>query len=198
MHGQIVSCVKCHTALPESFFNHGELAPCPGCNSLLQAEIFPALYKPIAEGKPGETILIEGEASCFYHPQKRAAIPCGACGRFLCALCDVELNDEHLCPACLEAGRRKGRLTQLETKRTLWDSSALVLAVAPIILLCMWWVSLVTAPAAIFLAVYSWSQPASILPRTRVRSYLAIFLGLLQIAGWILLFTGAFRHLNLE
>src|SRR5438874_13754528 len=89
---------------------------------------------------------MEGEAGCFYHPQKRAIIPCAACGRFLCALCDVELNDEHLCPVCLETGRKKGKLTQLETKRTLYDSSALILSVLPII--CLWPLSIVTAPAA--------------------------------------------------
>src|SRR6266581_110809 len=136
MHSQTISCPKCNTVLPEFFFNHGETAPCPGCKSLLQVEVFPALFKPIAEGKPGETILVEGEASCFYHPQKRAVIHCAACGRFLCGLCDVELNDEHLCPVCLEAGRKKGKLTQLETRRTLYDSSALLLSVFPLILFC--------------------------------------------------------------
>lgn len=195
MHSQLISCAKCHTVLPESFLNGGELAACPGCNALLQVEAFPALYRRIPEGKPGETILVEGEASCFYHPQKRAAIPCDACGRFLCALCDVELNDEHLCPVCLETGRRKGKLTQLETRRILWDSSAVALSIVPLI--CMWPVSLVTAPLAVFFAIYSWYQPPSILPRTRLRSYAAILLGLLQITGWILLFSGALRNLNL-
>ena len=54
----------------------------------------------------------------------------------------------------------------------------------------MWPISVVTAPIAVFLAVYSWYQPASILPRTRIRSYLAIVFGLLQITVWVLFFTG--------
>ena len=197
MNGPTISCTKCHAPVPEFFFNQDALAPCPACNAPLQVEVFPALLKLVAEGKPGETILVEGEASCFYHPQKRAVIPCAACGRFLCALCDVELNDEHLCPVCLEAGRKKGKLTQLETRRTLYDSSALLLSVFPLILFCMWWASLVTAPAAIILAVYSWYQPASIVPRTRIRSYLAIFVGLLQIAGWGLFFAGVWNFAKL-
>jgi hypothetical protein len=188
-----ISCTRCQTPVSEFFYNQGELSPCPGCNALLQVEVFPALSKPIAVGKPGETILLEGEASCFYHPQKRAVVPCAACGRFLCALCDVELNAEHLCPVCLETGRKKGKLTQLETKRILYDSAALLLSIFPVVLVCTWWLSVVTAPTAIALAIYSWSRPASILPRTRVRSYLAIFFGLIQIVGWILIFSGAWK-----
>jgi hypothetical protein len=195
MHSQIISCPKCHTALPEFFFNQGTPSPCPGCSAPLQVEVFPALYKPAVQGQAGETILVEGEASCFYHPQKRASVPCAACGRFLCALCDVELNDQHLCPVCLETGRKKGKLAQLETKRTLYDSSALLLSILPVI--CMWPVSLATAPAAIFLAIYSWYQPASILPRTRIRSYVAILFGSLQLAAWALFFGGVFKKFNL-
>lgn len=196
MHGQTVSCPKCRTPLPEFLFNQGEPAPCPACDARVQVEVFPALFKQIAEGKAGETILVEGEASCFYHPQKRASLPCAACGRFLCALCDVELNGEHLCPTCLETGRKKGKLAQLETKRVLYDSTALLLAVFPLVIFCAWWASLVTAPAAIILAVYSWYQPPSILPRTRLRSWLAILFGLIQITAWILLFTGVLKSLN--
>src|SRR5438046_1925263 len=95
-----ISCTKCNTPVPENFFNQGAALACPACDARLQVEIFPAFLRPLAEGQHGETILVEGEASCFYHPRKRAVIPCSACGRFLCALCDVELNNEHLCPVC--------------------------------------------------------------------------------------------------
>jgi len=191
---QTVRCTKCQTPVPEFILNQGGSAGCPGCNALLHVEVFPALFKQIAEGKQGETILVEGEAGCFYHPQKRAVVPCSVCGRFLCALCDVELNDDHLCPICLDTGRKKGKLTQLENKRALHDSSALMLALAP--LLCFWPISCVTSPAAVVLAIYSWSQPPSILPRTRIRSYLAILFGVLQIVGWILAFAGVFKFVN--
>ena len=197
MNGSTISCTKCHASVPEFFFNQDALAPCPACNAPLQVEVFPALLKPLAEGKPGETILVEGEASCFYHPQKRAVIPCAACGRFLCALCDVELNDEHLCPVCLEAGRKKGKLTQLETRRTLYDSSALMLAGVPLLVICFWPFWFVTAPTAIILAILSWYKPSSIIHRTRLRSYLAILLGVLQITLFILRVIGVFNWENL-
>jgi len=178
--------------LPELFFNQPQMAECPGCDAPLEANVFPALFRGTTQAQFGEHIVVEGEASCFYHPQKRAVIPCGGCGRFLCALCDVELNDQHLCPACLESGRKKGKLTQLETKRTLYDTAALSLATVPIL---MFPVTIVTAPLAIMLAVYSWFRPSSIVYRTRVRAYLAIGLALLQITGWIFLFTGLWSRI---
>jgi hypothetical protein len=189
MNGPTLSCTKCYSPLPPDFFQRAELAPCPACEAALQVEVFPALFKPVAVGKFGESIMVDGEASCFYHPQKRAVIPCAGCGRFLCAVCDVELNNQHICPACLEMGRQKGKLPQLENKRTLFDSAALSLALLPLL---MWPVTLMTAPAAIIVAIYSWGKPGSLLPRTRIRSYLAILIAALQITGWTLLFMGIF------
>jgi hypothetical protein len=178
----VVPCPKCHTFLPEQAINTGAVAPCPACSIPIQVEVFPAFFKPVDAGGAGETILVEGEASCFYHPKKRATVPCASCGRFLCALCDVELKGEHICPACLQTGQKKGKLIDLENKRTLYDSAALSLALLPLVL--MWPLTLITAPAAIVTAIYAWNKPSSIIARTRLRIYLAIFFALLEIAGW--------------
>jgi hypothetical protein len=100
-------------------------------------------------------------------------------------LCDIEFHDQHLCPQCLEAGKNQGRLTRLENHRVLYDNVALYLAVLPLIL--MWPATLVTAPMAIFVAIWYWRAPGSIIPRSKVRFVLAILLGLAQIAGWVAL-----------
>jgi len=186
MNGHPVSCTKCSTPLPETFLNTAGLGECPGCGARVKAEVFPALLRRAEAGPSGERILAEGEAACFYHPQKRAAIPCGVCGRFLCALCDVELNGQHLCPACLEAGRSKGKMTHLETRRMLYDSAALCTAVLAFVI---WPLTIMTAPLAIYFAILSWYRPSSIVPRTRIRSYLAILVALLQLAGWVAFFA---------
>jgi hypothetical protein len=156
---------------------------CPGCMKPVSAFAFPALLREntITAQHP-EKIVVEGEASCFYHADKRAVVPCSSCGRFLCALCDVVLGDRHLCPGCLETGRTKGKLTELETGRTLWDSMALALAAFPMI--CIW-PSLVFAPAALVVAIYGWRKPMSIVRRSKWRFWLALVLCVLQIAGWI-------------
>ena len=90
---------------------------------------FPCAVPAATRGRRGEAVMVEGESSCFYHPQKKAVVPCQGCGRFLCALCDCGLHGEHFCPACLEVGRQKGRITRLESQRTLYDAIALAVAV---------------------------------------------------------------------
>src|SRR5580658_8979442 len=98
----LLTCPSCKVALPPSLYNTPDLYPCPACSIPIRIEVFPALSAPQAVGQSGETILVEGESSCFYHPAKRAVVACESCGRFLCALCDLDLNGQHLCPGCLD------------------------------------------------------------------------------------------------
>jgi hypothetical protein len=174
-------CPECRTPLPFEQVNTGGLTPCPGCGKPTRIEMFPALLRPVRTGATAETILVDGEAGCFYHPQKRAAVHCQGCGRFLCALCDVELNGQHLCPGCLETNQRKGKLSELESQRTLYDNAALSLATLPLLI---WPFTIVTAPTAIGVAIYGWNKPGSMVARTRLRAVLAILIGLLELAGW--------------
>src|SRR5271155_1655973 len=114
----VLTCVKCKAPLvsvdnteASGFpFNTGEIEPCPFCGTRTMIEIFPAMFRPIGNNSAGEKIVSSEDAACFYHPQKKAAIPCDNCGRFLCALCDVELNGQHLCPNCIQSGKKKGRI----------------------------------------------------------------------------------------
>jgi hypothetical protein len=182
---QRVACPRCRTPLRLAQLNTGLPEVCPGCRTPTLVDVFPALLRPLPTGAQAETIVVEGEASCFYHPQKRAAAHCTSCGRFLCALCDIELNGRHLCPGCLETGQRKGNLSELENRRTLYDSAALSVALVGPILTCFVG-SIVTAPVAIGLALWSWKRPGSILPRTHLRSVLAIGLGVLEVGAWAL------------
>jgi hypothetical protein len=176
-----VTCTNCRTPLPPDFFNLPGLTPCPACSVPLQAEVFPAFFRRAAPGRAGEATVEDTESSCFYHPQKRAVLPCDACGRFLCALCDCELDGRHLCPACLEAGRTRGKIKSLENRRVMYDNLALALAlfsfVPPVIYVC--WL---TAPLSIFLALKHWKTPTSIVHRGKFRFVLAVVIGLLDIA----------------
>lgn len=192
MNTSLVQCPKCQAWLLEGVFNQPDLSPCPACGVPLQIEVFPALFRDRAVGQGGETILVEGESSCFYHPQKKAVIPCHGCGRFLCALCDCELHGQHFCPTCLETGKTKGKIKNLENQRTLYDSIALSLAVYPLL---FFYFTLITAPAALFVALRYWNAPRSIVHRTRIRYLIAMILAAAQIAGWGMLFVFlATRH----
>ena len=133
MNSPLVQCPKCRGFLLEGVFNRQDLVPCPLCETLLEVEVFPAFFRRINPGKNAEALIVEGESSCFYHPEKKAVVPCGGCGRFLCALCDCELNGQHLCPSCLEAGRTKGKIKEAPRKsaRVRYDRIALATVVFP-------------------------------------------------------------------
>lgn len=182
----VVSCTKCHSSVSKQLINSTALAACPSCKALLRADVYPALYRSLPEGQSGETLHMDKEAGCFYHPRKKAVIPCSACGRFLCALCDVAFNGDHLCPVCLEKGKTKKKIKNLENHRTCYDSIALLVATVPMLI---YWLTIFTAPLAIFLTVRYWRAPSSIIPRTRVRFVLAMAIAGLQIIGWILIFS---------
>jgi hypothetical protein len=167
--------------LLEGVFNRPDLAPCPGCGVPLQIEIFPALFRRIAAGRNAEAVMVEGESSCFYHPNKKAVLPCQGCGRFLCALCDCEFNGEHFCTTCLEAGKTKGRIKNLENRRTLYDSIALSLAIVPMLI---FYFTFITAPAVLFIAIRYWNAPRSVVHRTKIRYVFAVLIATAQIVGW--------------
>lgn len=182
-----LACPNCGTSWSLDPTALSMMAACPLCQKETRVHVFPSFFR---EENPAsavpEAVVIEGEASCFYHPGKRASVPCSSCGRFLCALCDVKLGDRNLCPGCIEAGRTKGKITELEASRVLWDSTALMLSVLPLVL--CFWASILTAPAAIVVAIIGWNKPTSVVRRNRWRLWLAVLLGTLEIAGWITFF----------
>ena len=180
MSPTLIHCPKCKAALLDQVFNR-DFAPCPSCSEPLQIEVFPAMFRRVETGGSGELVMTGSEASCFYHPQKRAVLPCEACGRFLCALCDCEHNGRHLCPACLEAGRSKGKIKSLENVRTRYDNVALALALYPILI---FYFTIITAPMALYVAIRYWRAPMGLTQRSRVRFVVAILLAVLQLCGW--------------
>jgi hypothetical protein len=179
----VVTCTQCGFVLNEAMFNQPDWSPCPSCAAPLRVEVFPTLFTPSVPAQPAQSLVAEGEAGCFYHPNKKAVLPCEICGRFLCALCDVELNGQHLCPSCLATGQKKGKLSNLDNRRVLYDSLALTLALTPFTVI-LWPFSLITAPATLFIAVRYWRAPGSVVERTKIRLILALVLALAQIVGW--------------
>jgi hypothetical protein len=173
-----VTCPICKAPWPWNLVNSHESRPCPGCGHPLVVEVFPAQFRQIAPGQTGEALLEDSDSSCFYHPTKKAILPCEGCGRFLCALCDCELDGLHFCPACLDAGKRKGKIKSLERQRTMYDSMALVLAMVP---------NCVTPVIALYVAIRHWRSPTSVVRRTKIRFVLAIILAGIQLLGWTLL-----------
>jgi hypothetical protein len=185
MGSSTITCPRCKKTLPDDFFNQPGLGPCPHCGAAVLAAVFPARWRGSKKGKEAENLVLHEHASCFYHPDHKAVIVCESCGRFLCNLCDVEFDGRHLCPGCIESGFKKSRFKSLDNQRFLYDNLALTLALLPVL---MWPFTLITAPASVFVAIYFWKAPGSIIPRTRVRMILALTLGGLQTLGWCALF----------
>jgi hypothetical protein len=154
------------------------------CDAELLLEVFPALFRGRRSSSSGEALGAAGESSCFYHERKKAVAVCEECGRFLCALCEVRIGDRVMCPVCIERGRSEESLEALVTRRTLYDGMALSLSVLPLLTLLFYFLTIITAPLSIFIAIRFWKKPGSILPRTKVRFVLAILFSLLQLAGW--------------
>jgi hypothetical protein len=179
----VLNCTNCNEQLSRAVINSDSLAACGACGNLLRVDVFPAINRVLPIGCSGATLLADTEAGCFYHPRKKAILPCATCGRFLCALCDVALNGQHLCPICLEKGKTNQKIQNLENHRTCYDTIALLLATVSILI---YWFTIFTAPIVIYLTLRHWKSPSSIIPRTKVRFLLASFIAGIQITGWIL------------
>lgn len=174
-------CPECDRTAPIVLSEPFVRTSCPSCNTPVSIDVFPALVRGHAVGQLGERVITDEESSCFYHPAKRAVVPCESCGRFLCALCDIELNGRHLCSACVESGVAKEKLTQLKREYVHYDDIALALAIVPML---VFYLTPITAFVTLYMIIRYRKHPLSVIPRRRWRFYVAGSIALLQIAGW--------------
>lgn len=188
-----VPCPNCNIPLPAELINTDGPGPCPSCKRDTFAAAFPALIRPLARDTSAETVVVPDEAACFFHPAKRASIPCDSCGRFLCTLCDIVIEGRHLCPKCLESGEDKGQIETLESSKTRYDQIALALAILPLFL---FFITLITAPAALYYCIRYWKTPLSIVEFSRSGFIVAAAVAILELAGWVVVFFNMIRLWN--
>ncbi len=183
----MLNCPHCSGPLAATSWNSPGLVVCPACGGKVWALAFPALLKAPTPGEAGEKVREAGEASCFFHPGKRAVAPCGRCGRFLCALCDLEFNDEHLCPSCLEAGRTKGKIQTLGNRHVRYDILALWLAIVPLVF--CFYTTIIGAPVAIYLVIRHWRSPLGATQRGKNALVWAGVLAVIELAAWAVILS---------
>jgi hypothetical protein len=183
-----VPCPQCQRTLP-SHSAQDDGGSCPFCGAAVKLRVFPAafaVYTLTSDSAPlGE------EATCYFHADRVAVRHCARCGRFLCQLCRISWPGEDLCPACVEAALKEPETRHMESYRFHWDTLTLAVAVFPSLLISP---SIISAPFALGLALFTFRKPCSILPRSKVRFVLAIAIALVEIAGWIFILTVAFRR----
>lgn len=181
MSVSLITCTNCNAPLPEETYGNAGFIECSFCKLPVMVNIFPALYKGADKGMSGQSVSPDDESGCFFHPNKRAVTPCEICGRFLCSLCEIDFNNQRVCSSCIESGKKKLKLTNLEGRRRLYDNIALFLAVFPMLFV---WPTIITAPYSIFLSIRHWKSPSSIIHRTKARFIFAILLSTAQLVGW--------------
>ncbi len=178
----MIYCTKCEAPVDVNDINTKIFVACRSCGARSRTDVFPAISPPDDAVQTAEQVIVTDDASCFYHPKKQAVVHCTSCGRFLCALCDVEIDNTHLCFSCMETGKKKSKLNDLETNRTIYDGFALRVALYPIL---MWPFTLITAPIALFMVIKYWKAPTSIIKRTRIRFIAAFIIAFAQVAAWV-------------
>jgi len=180
-----LSCPVCRGELPLDLAAIHQPFDCPSCRRTVTCLPFPALTRPRAVGAAAGP-QIENGATCFYHPDHSAQIPCDHCGRFLCALCDLPLNGRHLCPVCLDNTDRQLTENPRPSHRFLWGRAALFLSITPAIIYPMTLITFLTAPLAIILSLLWWKKPPGLTGSGgRLSLVLALIFSILQILAWI-------------
>jgi hypothetical protein len=165
---------------------NGEVAPvatekgwqnCPYCQTRLQVCVW-----PVVRQNTNAAVALSDQATCFFHPDKAFQACCQRCGRFVCALCDLQLGAEHVCPSCFERGQgnspAEAGKAEWRHRDVLYDSIALTVGWGWI----LFWPTIIAAiPTVIVLHVkYRKAPRSSLIPRHGWRFWMA-YVGLIWL-----------------
>jgi hypothetical protein len=155
---------------------------CPYCEKQLQIRVW-----PVVRQSTNAAAALSDQATCFFHPDKAFQACCQRCGRFVCALCDLQLGAEHVCPTCFERGRAgtgaDAGKAEWRHRDVLYDAIALTIGWGWIL---FWPVIAAAIPAVIYLHVKHRKAPrAYLIPRSGWRFW-AAYAGL----AWLPLLIG--------
>lgn len=191
MRNTIVRCGQCSGVLDIPGGTGAGTIGCRSCGAPTRLWLFPALYRA-REGAQALALQEEGHSSCMNHPQKRAVAVCDGCGKYLCALCDVDWNGEHLCPSCI--GHRKSEDTEgaLRTTYVHYDLIALMLALLSI---PTSFFGAFIAPVALFLCWRYWKTPWRPMPHRKWTMVIAAVVASMSFVGWVSLLVFALTSL---
>jgi hypothetical protein len=161
-----VTCPHCSLEIPAD----SAWESCPYCQKSLQIRIW-----PIVRESSSAVPVLSDHATCFFHPDKPFQACCRRCGRFVCALCDLQLGADHVCPTCFERERAdsggQANKTELRYRDVLWDSIAVTMGWGWIL---FWPTFVVAIPAVIYLHAKYRNAPRSyLIPRSGWRFWMA-------------------------
>ena len=165
----IVACPSCGADLTPMETPSGWQS-CLYCEKRLQIRVWPVVRQNISA-----VAAFSDQATCFFHPDKAFQACCQRCGRFMCALCDLQLGAEHVCPTCFERGHAdsgaEASKAEWRHRDVLYDSIAVTIGWCWILL---WPLIFAAIPAAIVLHVKFRKAPRSyLIPRSGWRFWAA-------------------------
>ncbi len=190
-------CLECNQRISAPADGSLLSLTCDNCGAGNGVANFPALAKarpPAPPALPGDAPA-EGDAVCFYSPNRRATTSCDHCGVLISDPWAAAWGRETVCLKCLEHLREEKKDERFISNRTLWDNIALILALVPFSFI-FWWAAFITAPAALILAIRHWNTSRGMVPRGRFRLVATVLLSLLQIAGIGALFFGLWSAIS--
>lgn len=193
-HGPSPSCVKCGHPIPWHEVNLTGDTSCRQCGKAQEITLFSAIYRKLIQNTPRAREALPEEATCFYYPEKQARYVCALSGRFICEDAATDWDGKKVSLEALLRLRDEEQAEDLKTGAILYDDIALALAVLPI----LFWPLTLFTPFAVYYLVFRYASrgPTSIVRKSRWRYYLAAVLATLQLALWILVFTGIFGFLT--
>jgi hypothetical protein len=170
------SCKRARDALSWIDSNH---CRCTQCFTDFDFFPFPALVATADVVKP-QAIAVAEDSTCFFHASNQAEKLCDDCGRFLCAVCAIPFAGRTQCPSCIATSKKVD--VQLVSSRPLPGGLALGLALLPILI---WPLTLLTAPAALYVAITGWKKPRSLVSPGRGKIVVAGLIALVQVGIWV-------------
>ncbi len=174
-----MKCLKCEKNIPSESVDNGNII-CPNCNAKFLCTLFPAYSQNISKGINADNLDSANDASCYYHSDKVAVSACAKCGVYICALCDIRITEEHLCPKCFN--KNKNDITLLQMQTTMYDEIAFnIVAISMLI----WPLMFITAPCMIIYSIWNFKHFNYPYKRSKFRIYFALIVSILQIIGII-------------
>lgn len=151
----MVPCPKCKTVAQIEDYISSEFIRCRKCSEQLFISVYPALFKPLDTGVSAEKLLIDTEASCFNHAEKKAVSVCESCGIYICALCEISNGKKTVCANCYSQNlaTKKDAVTKDYVSYSRVASSIMLYS------LFMYPVLVVTAPAALIYSIKHYGKP---------------------------------------
>lgn len=184
---QFVTCPSCDAPFRAREVTARGEHTCELCHTSMRVALFPALQRRMDAVSGDRVSGVAVEAVCFFHPDRKAERYCEHCGRLVCSLCDLDVGRAHLCPSCAASRRTSGEDTALQTEAVRYDRIAIALTVYPLVIIPLFYFIILTAPAAIVMAIRGLSKQKTVIPRPRYRFVLAILLGVAELVGWVAL-----------